>query len=73
MDDESARSALLDAYVTAWDGAVPAEAVELARIVTPLHHAISYSTIVRSVERSSRTELDATHQFLREALARVRD
>jgi Phosphotransferase enzyme family len=73
VDDESARSAMLDAYVAAWDGAVPAEAVELARIVTPLHHAVSYSTIVRSVERSGQSELDATHEFLREALARVRD
>ncbi|HYK06585.1 MAG TPA: aminoglycoside phosphotransferase family protein [Gaiellaceae bacterium] len=73
VDDESARSALLDAYVTAWDGAISAEAVELARIVTPLHHAVSYSTIVNSVERSGQSELDATHEFLREALARVRD
>ena len=46
------RAALLDAYVAAWDGAVSAEAVELARIVTPLHHAVSYSTIVANVERS---------------------
>jgi Phosphotransferase enzyme family len=72
VDDDSARSTLLDAYVTAWDGAVPAEAVELARIVTPLHHAVSYSTIVGNVERSAGSELDATHEFLREALARVR-
>ncbi len=64
---------MLDAYVTAWDGAVSAEAVEVARIVTPLHHAVSYSTIVANVEPSGRSELDATHQFLREALARVRD
>ena len=72
-DDESVRAALLDAYLAAWDGAVPAEAVELARIVTPLHHAVSYSTIVANVERSGQGELDATHGFLREALARVRD
>lgn len=72
VDDESARTTMLDAYLTAWDGAVPAEAVELARIVTPLHHAVSYSTIVGSVERSAGSELDATHEFLREALARVR-
>lgn len=72
-DDETVRAALLDAYVAAWDGAVAAEAVELARIVTPLHHAVSYSTIVANVERSGQSELDATHGFLREALARVRD
>jgi Phosphotransferase enzyme family len=72
VDDESVRAALLDAYVAAWDGAVSAEAVELARIVTPLHHAVSYSTIVANVERSGQGELDATHGFLREALAQVR-
>ena len=72
-DDESVRATLLDAYLAAWDGAVPAEAVELARIVTPLHHAVSYSTIVANVERSGQGELDATHGFLREALARVQD
>lgn len=72
VDDESVRAALLDSYVAAWDGAVSAEAVELARIVTPLHHAVSYSTIAGSVERSGVAELDATHQFLREALAQAR-
>ena len=41
--------------------------------MTPLHHAVSYSTIVANVERSGRPELDATHGFLREALARVGD
>ena len=72
VDDDAVRSALLDAYVTAWDGAVEPEALELARIVTPLHHAVSYSTIVGSLEQSGRPELDAAHTFLREALARVR-
>ena len=72
VDDEAMRTALLDAYLGVWDGAVSDEAVELARIVTPLHHAVSYSTIVASVERSGQGELDATHAFLREALARVR-
>lgn len=72
MDDEAARAAVLDAYVAAWNGAVPAEAVKLARIVTPLHHAVSYSTIAENVERSGVSELDATHGFLREALAQLR-
>jgi len=72
-DDESVRAALLDAYLDVWDGAVSDEAVALARIVTPLHHAVSYSTIVANVERSGQGELDATHGFLREALTRVRD
>ena len=73
VDDESVRASLLGAYVEGWGGAVPAAAIELARIVTPLHHAVSYSTIVANVERSGQSELDATHTFLREALARVRD
>ena len=71
--DELVRATLLDAYVEAWDGAVSTDAVELARIVTPLHHAVSYSTIVANVEQSGQSELDATHTFLREALARIRD
>ena len=73
VEDESARAAQLDAYLAAWDGAVSPEAVELARIVTPLHHAVSYRTIVAGLEPTAGPELDATHSFLREALTRVRD
>ena len=72
-EDESVRASLLEAYVEGWGGVVPAAAIELARIVTPLHHAVSYSTITANVEASGRPELDAAHRFLREALARVRD
>lgn len=72
-EDESVRAALLDAYVEAWDGAVPPEAVALARVVTPLHHAVSYSTIVAGVEPAGKPELDATHGFLREAMVRSRE
>ena len=56
VDDESVRASLLGAYVEGWGGAVPAAAIELARIVTPLHHAVSYSTIVANVERSGQSE-----------------
>ena len=41
--------------------------------MTPLHHAVSYRTIVANLEPDARPELDATHQFLREILARIRD
>jgi len=41
--------------------------------VVPLHHAVSYQHIVVGIEPAARTELDATHEFLREALARARD
>jgi hypothetical protein len=40
--------------------------------VIPLHHAVSYRTIVRGLEPVAKSELDATHSFLREALARAR-
>ena len=74
--DEAEREALLDAYLGAWDGvAAPErlrEAAALAAIVIPLHHAVSYQTIVAGLEPSAKPELDATHSFLREALARAR-
>jgi hypothetical protein len=38
-----------------------------------LHHAVSYQQIVANLEPAARPELDATHQFLREILARTRD
>jgi hypothetical protein len=75
--DETRRAALLDAYLGAWAGvAAPErlrEAVALAAVVTPLHHAVSYSRIVGALEEGARFELDATHVFLREVLARARD
>ena len=74
--DESRRAALLDAYLSAWEGVETPErlreAAALAAIVIPLHHAVSYHTIVRALEPAAKSELDATHGFLREALARVR-
>jgi Phosphotransferase enzyme family len=73
--DEADREALLDAYLGVWDGVVPPErlreAASLAAIVIPLHHAVSYRTIVRGLEPVAKSELDATHSFLREALARA--
>jgi aminoglycoside phosphotransferase (APT) family kinase protein len=75
--DEATREALLDAYLEPWRAVAPEEtlreAAALARVVTPLHHAVSYSTIAASLEPTSRPELDATHEFLREVLARVRE
>ena len=73
--DETNRAALLDAYLAAWEGALPAEqlreAAALAAVVIPLHHAVSYHTIVTGLEPSSKSELDATHRFLREALEKL--
>jgi Phosphotransferase enzyme family len=77
VQDERAREALLDAYLEPWRAVAREEmlreAVALARAVTPLHHAVSYSTIAASVEPTSKPELDATDDFLREAMARARD
>ena len=73
QQDEATRGALLKAYLGAWEGVESHErlheAAALARIVTPLHHAVSYQHIVVSLEPAAKPELDATHQFLREVLA----
>lgn len=74
--DEPTRAAILEAYLEPWRGVVSPEAlresVELARVVTPLHHAVSYQHIVAGLEPAVMGELDITHKFLREALAHVR-
>ncbi len=71
-DDESNRAALLDAYLEPWAGAVTAErlqeAVALAAVVIPLHHAVSYQHIVAGLEPDAKRELDATAGFLRRVL-----
>jgi hypothetical protein len=73
--DEANRAALLDAYLEPWQEVAPAErlreAVGLAEVVIPLHHAVSYQHIVANLEASAKPELDATHEFLREVLARA--
>ena len=75
--DEESRAALLAAYLEAWEGVETPErlrdAAALATVVIPLHHAVSYRTIVAALEPDAQHELDAAHAFLREALARVRD
>ena len=74
--DETTRTALLDAYLEPWTGVLPdddmREAVKLAAVVTPLHHAVSYQHIVAGLEPSAKGELHVADAFLREALARVR-
>jgi hypothetical protein len=73
--DEAERESLLEGYLGAWNGVAPPErlreAAALAAIVIPLHHAVSYHTIVAGLEPAAKPELDATHSFLREALARA--
>ena len=62
--DEASRAALLEAYLEPWEGAVTAErlqeAVALAAVVIPLHHAVSYQHIVAGLEPDAKPELDAT-------------
>jgi hypothetical protein len=71
--DEAIRAALLEAYLEPWQGAETAErlqeAVALASVVIPLHHAISYQHIVACLEPVAKPELDATHSFLRRVLS----
>jgi hypothetical protein len=75
--DASQRAALLDAYLEPWRDVAPPErlleAVALAAVVIPLHHAVSYQRIVAGLEPAAKPELDATHAFLREVLAREKE
>lgn len=75
--DEANRAALLDAYLEGWEGAESPErlreAVSVAAVAIPLHHAVSYQRIVAGLEPDAKSELDATHEFLRETLARARE
>jgi len=72
--DDANRAALLDAYLDAWrDAESPErllEAVALAEVLIPLHHAVSYHRIVAALEPAAKPELDMTHEFLREVLVR---
>ena len=74
--DETSRAVLLNAYLEGWDGEaepeVLQEAVELAAVVRPLHHAVSYRTIVAGLEESAQDE-HSTDEFLRELLAQMRE
>jgi hypothetical protein len=74
-EDESVRAVLLDAYLEPWRDVAPIErlreAAALARVVIPLHHAVSYWRLVAALEPAAKPELDATRHFLREALARA--
>lgn len=71
--DESIRAALLDAYLEPWEGVETPErmreAVALAAVVIPLHHAVSYQHIVAGLEPAAKPELDVTHAFLRRVLS----
>ncbi len=73
--DGAKRAALREAYLEPWLEVAPAErlreAADLAAVVIPLHHAVSYATIVANLEPSAQGEADATHEFLREVLARM--
>jgi Ser/Thr protein kinase RdoA (MazF antagonist) len=76
-EDEAGRAAMLSAYLEPWEGVESPErlleAVGLASVVIPLHHAVSYWQIVAALEPAAKPELDATHTFLREALERLRE
>ncbi len=71
--DESDREALLAAYLVPWEGVETPErlqeAVAVAAVVIPLHHAVSYQHIVAGLEPAAKHELDDTHVFLRWVLS----
>lgn len=59
------------AYLELWEGRVAPEARQaasrLARILRPLHHAVSYRSIASGLEEEARPELDFAHEFLAQA------
>lgn len=71
------RRRLLDGYLEAWKPWVApselAEAVALARVVRPFHHAVSYKSIADHLEPQARPELDFAHYFLRSAARALRE
>ncbi|HUQ21550.1 MAG TPA: phosphotransferase [Gaiellaceae bacterium] len=70
--DEVSRAAVLKAYLEPWQGIETVErlqeALELATVVIPLHHAVSYQHIAARLEPAAKPELDATANFLRRVL-----
>ena len=42
--------------------------VELARVMIPLHHAVSYRFLANDIEPDARPEMDFAHQYLRKIL-----
>lgn len=64
------------AYLEAWaglDGAADLErALDISRLLIPLHHAVSYKAIADSLEPEVRPELDFAHAFLRSLAERLR-
>jgi len=65
------------AYLEAWEGFVGAvdvdRALELSRLLMPLHHAVSYKAIADSLEPEIRPELDFAHAFLRSLAKDLRE
>lgn len=66
------RNRLLTAYLWRWEGYESSDGLErvlaLARILIPLHHAVSYQVIAAGIEPSARPEMHFAHQYLRKLL-----
>ena len=71
--DEAEKQSIIDAYLAGWhEYAAPEalhQAVLIAGVLTPLHHAVSYQHLLANLEPASKPELDATADFLRRMIA----
>lgn len=71
--DEGEKQSIIDAYVAGWREYVGPDAlhqaVMIAGVLTPLHHAVSYQHLVANLEPDSKSELDATADYLRRVIA----
>jgi hypothetical protein len=73
QDDESEKTSLQDAYLTAWEECYPRTDVrrawKLASVLYGFYHAVSYQYIARGIEELVRPELNFAFFFLRKLLA----
>ena len=71
------RMVVRNAYLEPWLAFAPldliTQAFDLAQVIYPLHHAISYQAILHNIEPSSRSELDAAPELLRSAMQNLTD
>ncbi len=71
-EDTAARDALEAAYLSGWEQIFSAgqvrRALELARVVYGLYHAVSYQFILNNLDEADRPEINSAYYFFRQVL-----